>query len=132
MKQLIFLILTLIALPLYAGDYFEWLGGTVFNMGTVREADGPVSHRFIMRNISPDTITILRAASTCGCTTATVSHRKVAPGDTASVIVTYNPYRQTNYFHQKVGVMTDCPQRINYLFVKGSVESSHQSASNPK
>lgn len=104
----------------------QWHGGTVYNFGTILEDDGPVSHRFVLRNAGDEAYSIVSASATCGCTTATHSSHVIAPDDTASVTVTFNPQRREGLFHQRVAVITNSRSRINYLFVKGNVVSSRQ------
>lgn len=125
-KALVAMLAAVAILYVYADTDMSWVGGTVFNMGTINESDGPVSHRFIMRNTGTDTISLIKAAASCDCTTAHISRTIVAPGDTASVTVTFNPYRREDFFHQKVAVVTNSSQRVNYLFVKGFVKSSSE------
>ena len=116
----------LFMMPAHAQSEMQWQDGTACAFGTIREDDGPVSHRFILRNAGDKPFHIVGAHPTCGCTTATHSSQVIAPGDTASVLVTYNPQRREGVFCQRVAVTTDSRSRINYLFVKGNVVSSRQ------
>ena len=108
----------------------QWQGGTVYSFGTILEDDGPVSHRFVLRNAGDKAYSIVGVYATCGCTTATHFPHAIAPGDTASVTVTFNPQHREGLFHQRVAVTTDSRSRINYLFVKGNVVSSSQRIEN--
>jgi hypothetical protein len=44
-----------------------------------------VEHEFIIRNVGEAPLTISRAYTTCGCTTAEVSARVIQPGQVATV-----------------------------------------------
>lgn len=125
-RQLSVIMVMLMVMTARAQSEMQWQGGTSFSFGTILEDEGPVSHRFVMRNAGDKPFHIVGAHPTCGCTTATHSSQIIAPGDTASVMVTYNPQRREGGFCQRVAVTTDSRSRINYLFVKGNVVSSRQ------
>ncbi|MGN0233453.1 MAG: DUF1573 domain-containing protein [Bacteroidaceae bacterium] len=119
-------IMLMLVTTVRAQSEMQWQDGTSFNFGTIWEDDGTVSHRFVLRNAGDKAFSIVGAHATCGCTTATHSSQVIAPDDTASVMVTYNPQRREGVFCQRVAVTTDSRSRVNYLFVKGNVVSSRQ------
>ncbi len=104
----------------------EWLGGTVYDFGTIQEDGGTASHTFILRNKGQEPFCITAATGRCRCTTATFSTRELQPGDTAHVTVRYNPWNQPGTFSQRVAVRTTAEDRTNYLFVKGTVAESRK------
>lgn len=104
----------------------EWLGGTVHDFGTIQEDGGPVCHTFVLRNQWQGTFCITAATGRCHCTTATFGTRELHPGDTAHVTVRYNPWNQPGTFNQRVAVRTTAEDRLNYLFLKGTVAESHR------
>lgn len=106
----------------YGQSEITWLGGTVYDFGKIREASGAVSHRFVFRNVGNKPFIVLGAVGRCGCTTATYSEAEVAPGDTASVVVRFDPAKRSGAFKQRVTVLLSGPSRHNSLFVKGEIE----------
>lgn len=106
----------------YGQSEIFWLDGTVFDFGNIREEAGEVSHRFIFKNTSNEPFVVLGAAGKCGCTTASYSKKEIAPGDTASVVVKFNPTGRSGTFKQRVTVLLSSPSRHNTLFIKGVIE----------
>ena len=62
-----------------------------FDWGTVREADGHVSHTFVFTNVSGAPACIYSVNVSCGCTGTEWSRETVAPGARSSITVTFNP-----------------------------------------
>ena len=120
------LVLSAVSLSAVAQSELQWQDGRVHDFGAIAEDDGPVSHRFVVRNAGHEPFTILGSSATCGCTTASHTAGTVAPGDTASVSVEFNPHGRRGRFHQRVAVTTSSASKINYLFVKGSVIASRR------
>ena len=106
----------------YGQSEITWIGGTVFDFGMIKDYDGDVSHRFTLQNISKEPLVILGAVGKCGCTTATYPKGEIAPGDTASVVVKFNPTGRSGTFKQRVTVLLSSPSRHNTLFIKGEIE----------
>ena len=65
----------------YGESEISWMGGTVYDFGKIKEADGAATHRFVFRNTGGEPFVVLGAVGRCGCTTATYSEAEVAPGD---------------------------------------------------
>lgn len=108
----------------YAQSEITWPGGTVYDFGKIKEADGAATHRFVFRNTGGEPFVVLGAVGRCGCTTATYSEAEVAPGDTASVVVRFDPAKRSGAFKQRVTVLLSGPSGHNSLFVKGEVEAA--------
>jgi len=106
----------------YAQSEITWPGGTVFDFGMIKEADGDVCHRFTFRNTGKEPFVVLGATGKCGCTNASYSKEEIAPGDTASVVVKFNPKGRSGTFKQRVTVLLSSPSRHNTLFIKGVIE----------
>lgn len=108
----------------YGESDISWMGGTVYDFGKIKEADGAATHRFVFRNTGGEPFVVLGAVGRCGCTTATYSEAEVAPGDTASVVVRFDPAKRSGAFKQRVTVLLSGPSGHNSLFVKGEVEAA--------
>lgn len=97
--------LTLIstALAATAMANVEWLEET-HDFGAFKEDDGRVATTFRFVNHGPDDVAIRAARASCGCTTPSYTKEAIAPGDTASVEVSYNPTGRPGRFSKNVTV----------------------------
>jgi len=66
------------------------LSATEYDFGTIPNT-GPVSQDFQVRNTGDGPLEIGRVTTSCGCTTAEISSRRLAPDETADLTVTYDP-----------------------------------------
>ena len=85
------------------------------------EDDGIKTFTFPFRNIGKDTISVKRLVSTCSCASAVCTAGNVFPGDSAEVVVKYNPKGHPGAFERKVFLYTDdspTPAAILRLSVK--------------
>lgn len=85
------------------------------------EDDGIKTFTFPFRNIGKDTISVKRIVSTCSCASAVCTAGNVFPGDSAEVVVRYNPEGHPGAFERKVFLYTDdspTPAAILRLSVK--------------
>ena len=56
-----------------------------WDFGTIRETDGPVTHRFVCRNEGEHPEVILQVTTTCGCTTPRYTRKPILPGEEAEI-----------------------------------------------
>lgn len=61
---------------------------TSFEFGTIKEADGKVSHTFQITNKGEMPLVITRVIASCGCTTPEWPKEPIAPGKDAEIKVT--------------------------------------------
>ncbi len=95
-------------LALHAAPGAHWLS-TEHDFGAFNEEMGVVTTTFKVVNTGDEPLLILAARANCGCTTPTYTHAPVAPGDTASVTVGFNPSGRIGRFHKHVLVDTNVP-----------------------
>ncbi len=100
----------------------RWLD-SVHNFGAFDEEDGSVSCTFRMVNKGPDEVSVRSARASCGCTAPHYPHEAIAPGDTASITVTYNPTGRPGRFAKTVKI-TLSDQSVQTLTIKGVVIGS--------
>jgi hypothetical protein len=50
-----------------------------------------ISYTFSVENIGESTLEIYRVSTSCGCTTASIDTKMIEPGETAQVIVNFEP-----------------------------------------
>lgn len=91
-----------------------------YDFGTIKEADGKVSHSFAFVNDGTDTVEVKRTRSSCGCTTATLERTVIAPGDSGILRVEFNPSYRPGVFKKHVAVYTN--KGTSQLEVTGKVQ----------
>lgn len=65
-----------------------------FDFGTVNEKGKPVVHHFMFKNVTDQPVVVLSASAQCGCTRPEYPVKPIAPGDSASIKVTFVPAGQ--------------------------------------
>ena len=87
------------------------LSATEYDFGTIPN-DKAVTHVFEVRNVGRGKLEIAGVSTSCGCTTAEVDKRQLAPGETAKLEVTYDPQAHggaTGQFMRVVYIRSDDP-----------------------
>lgn len=77
---------------------------TVINIGTIKEADGPVEFIILYKNDTPDTMVAMQSRSTCRCTTPVVNKIPIPPGYYQRIPVEYNPSYQNGAIDAQVDI----------------------------
>lgn len=96
------------------------------NFGAFDEDMGPVTCEFVYINDTAEPVAITQARSSCGCTQPRYSRDPIAPGDSASILVTYDPQGRPGKFSKNVGVDLSTGERKK-LLIYGTVVGSPQS-----
>lgn len=104
----------------HAEGVATWLN-TSHDFGTFKEELGKVSCEMKMINTGDSDIKISKVRATCGCTATSYTLEPIAPGDTASVIITYNPNGRPGRFDKDIFVYTTCTPHKYTLKIKGNV-----------
>ena len=117
---LVFTILTLVA---QTQDSATWLS-TTHHFGSFSEEVGKMTHVFKMVNTTDSNIFITNVRATCGCTATQYTNKSIAPGDTASVTVTYNPIGRPGQFDKDIYVYTNSTPQKTTLSISGNVIAS--------
>ena len=90
----------------------------VFDFGDI-SADTIRSHSFVLTNDGTAPLVITRVYSSCGCTTASYPEEPVMPGDTARIVVTFNPAgRSAGYFTKLVRIRSNAATKPHRLYIK--------------
>ncbi|MDE6396277.1 MAG: DUF1573 domain-containing protein [Muribaculaceae bacterium] len=103
-----------------AGPRIEWLS-TLHDFGAFREADGGATASFRFINTGDAPLVVTGARANCGCTTPKFPREAIAPGDTASIEVTYDPEGRPGRFVKKVYVDTNTEPARSTLTIRGTV-----------
>ncbi len=92
------------------------------NLGTIREIDGPVTVRLLIRNDFPDTLYPVQLHTPCGCTNARFDQKPVVPGADEVLEVTYNPAYRPGPMREEIQVRyVNSPVRVRTFTISGKV-----------
>lgn len=107
----------------FGREEVRW-SGTVHNFGAFDEETGAVDASFTFVNTGTEPVSITAARASCGCTVPRYTTRAVAPGDSGTVTVTYNPAGRPGRFDKYVAVDMSYPGSRVKLHVTGTVIGS--------
>ncbi len=80
------------------------------------------SHSFVLTNNGTAPLVITKVYSGCGCTTASTTKEPIMPGDTARIVVTFNPAgRSAGYFTKLVRIQSNAASKPHRLYIKGNI-----------
>lgn len=96
------------------------------SFGTIREADGPVEHQFVIANTGKVPLLLISCEGSCGCTTAEWSQEPIPAGGTGFVTITYTPKGMDGKFVKEVNVVSNATIPVFKLTVQGEVIGSKQ------
>lgn len=92
-----------------------------YDLGTISERGGAVSHAYAFRNCSDQPIVILSAETSCSCTKGSFSRKPIPPGATGTVIISYNPRNQHGVFNKAIRIYTNALGGSYVVMLKGEV-----------
>lgn len=92
-----------------------------YDFGTIREADGEVSHDFVIENVGDAPLIITSANASCGCTTPIIPKEPIKSGEKAVIRVTYNPAGRPGEFDKTVSVKSNAKPPKFKLKITGTV-----------
>lgn len=95
------------------------------DLGVIREADGPVTFRLVVRNEMADTLYPLQYYTHCGCTKVELDRTPVAPGADQRLTVTYDPAYRPGRFMEEILVNYNDGKTVKSLIFKGEVIGMH-------
>lgn len=122
-RVLFTIVLILATLVVQAQSSATWLT-TTHHFGSFSEEAGKMSYVFKMVNTTDSNMRITNVRATCGCTATQYTTKSIAPGDTASVTVTYNPVGRPGQFEKDIYVYTNASPSKSTLTIKGNVIAS--------
>lgn len=103
-----------------AAPRLRWLS-TLCDFGAFSEEEGRVTALFKAVNEGDEPVVVIEARANCGCTTPQYSTSPVAPGDTLTLSVSYDPDGRPGRFSKNVHVDTNTEPSRSKLTVKGVV-----------
>lgn len=131
MKNVICAVMSLyVTITAFAGADVTWLE-TSHDFGSFLEDDGLRSCRFRFVNSGDEPLVIVSARASCGCTTPQFSRAGIAPGDTSSVTVTYDPTGRPGRFSKRVTIESNAVSSpTSKLLIEGTVIGSEATVAN--
>lgn len=129
MKRLIFLLLialtAMATTTVYAADKDVpaiAIDSKSYDFGTIKEADGKVTHEFSFTNTGSAPLVIINAAAGCGCVKVKYPDSPIAPGKKGVITATFNPRGQGGDFFKNISVRTNAPKDKKFkLSITGCV-----------
>ena len=92
------------------------------DLGKIKEIDGPVTVRLVMKNDYPDTLYPVQLYTPCGCTEAHFERKPIAPGEDEAIEVTYNPAYRPGLMMEEIQVRyRNSPVKVRSYVIKGEV-----------
>lgn len=111
---------SVIAAMAQKGPVVSWTEST-YNFGEIKEADGPVTHKFELTNTGDAPLVITYVKPSCGCTTSDYTKEPIMPGAKGYVSATYNPQGRPGPFNKSIDVTTNCKPEVTTVRFKGNV-----------
>lgn len=125
MKQVIFIFMAiLLATGIASAQQKAVISAeqTSHDFGTIKEADGKVSHTFQIKNEGNMPLVITRVIASCGCTTPEWTKEPIAPGKTGDIKVTYDPAGRPGPFAKTISVYSNGKTGSFILTIRGDVK----------
>lgn len=120
-KSILFLFLLMLnSIALWAQQAEIAFAETKHNFGEIEESAGPVSHTFQFKNTGKTPLILYAVNASCGCTTPTWTRKPVAPGQTGSIKVTYNPLNRPGAFSKSITVNSNA-SKTETIHITGHV-----------
>jgi hypothetical protein len=111
----VFLVILLLSVPKVE------TGERVYDFGKVDEGE-KVKHVFRIKNVGDDTLIIKKVLTSCGCTAAGLTKRKLSPGEETEIEVTFNTKGFIKNQRKTVTLWTNDPENESVRFIlKGFV-----------
>ncbi len=92
------------------------------DFGVVKEANGPVVHTFVIKNIGTKPLVLTRVIAACGCTTPEYNPEPIAPNQERKISVKFNPAGRPGPFIKSIAIYSNGKDGSFTLRIKGRVE----------
>lgn len=93
-----------------------------FYFGTVKEDEGPLEHTFTIQNTGNAPLIIVSCDGSCGCISADWTRQPIAPGETGTIHLYYNPQGVNGMVVKTLNVISNARNSLFQLYVKGEVK----------
>lgn len=96
------------------------------NFGKIAEDGGDVVCRFKFKNNGDTPFIIERVAVSCGCTSPSYPKVPIMPGDTSSIVISFNPVARVGIFRNYIMVTSNDRKNRNRLTISGEVINKYE------
>ena len=96
-------------------------GDATYDFKDIKEADGPATHIFKIKNNGEMPLVITKVVASCGCTTPDWTKEPIAPGKTGEIKVTYDATGRPGTFAKTISVYSNGKTSSYVLTIKGNV-----------
>ena len=93
---------------------------TLYNFGTIHEGE-VVEHEFSFTNTGKTPLLINSAAGSCGCTVPQYPHEPIAPGQSATLKVTFNSAGKSGHQEKSVSIQTNTVRNVHYIYIQAEI-----------
>ncbi len=97
------------------------VGEAAYDFGDIKEADGPVTYSFKIKNDGEVALVVTKVVASCGCTTPDWTKEPIAAGNTGEIKVTYDPTNRPGPFTKTISVYSNGKTGSFILTIKGNV-----------
>ena len=95
---------------------------TMYDFGTIKEENGPVSATFVITNNTKKSIAITNVTTSCGCTSPEWTKSPIEPGKRGKVVATFDPRNRKGTFNKSINISTSGNTEMISVGIKGVVE----------
>ncbi len=113
-RTLCCLLFLLLPLPAFAAPALL-ADGHEFDFGSIMQGES-VTHTFRFQNSGDDILEISSVRTSCGCTAALLSARRIAPGEIGELKLTFNSQGFRGKIHKTIEMTTNDPQQPLAVF----------------
>ena len=99
-----------------------------FDFGSIKEENGPVSHKFVFSNTGDAPLVIQGVRASCGCTTPAWTKDPIPPGEKGFVTAKYNPKNRPGSFRKSLTITSNAKPTSKVIYIKGMVETKPRTA----
>jgi len=126
MKRILFafalvLLTATVASAQQRGAVIAVVDSALYDFGTVKESNGPVTHVFKVKNEGETALVITKVVASCGCTTPDWTKEPIPAGKTGDIKVTYDPTNRVAPFTKTIQVYSNGSSGTYILTIKGEV-----------
>lgn len=123
MKRLLFLFLTIIPLLAFSQKAKIDFEKTAHDFGIISETGGPAVYDFVFKNTGDAPLILNSVRASCGCTTPSWSRQPIAPGETGSIKVSFDPRHRPGRFNKSITVNSNASTPVSSLSIQGTVSA---------
>lgn len=113
-RSFVFALLLIVPAPLLAAPQVI-SDALIYDFGEVSQGD-KVDHSFRFRNGGDELLEISSVSSSCGCTAALLSSRRIAPGETGEIKATFDSSRFRGAVKKDITMQTNDPDHAQVVF----------------